>query len=124
LALASITMRLILIIITLLGAIISAYALSADTHLEIGLADMLQILYPADNPKTHFILPLKIDSDLTRQFDAVTFGHHRDAFIISGIGGCIFILGFTGLIIERKRNAKQMLANKSLATAAAPASCD
>ena len=99
-------MRTILVIVTLLGAIVCGYALVADVHLEDGLADMIQILYPADNPKTHFILPLQIDTDITHRFDRLTVEHHRDHFILSGIGGCIFILGFTGLIIDRKRNVK------------------
>jgi hypothetical protein len=115
-------MRLILVIVTLLGAVICAYALTADTHLECGLADLIQIVYPGSQNE---FLPPKVDSKLTQQFDAVTFGHHRDAFIISGIGGCIFILGFTGLVIDRKRAHSKMLPNKSLqATAAAPSSCD
>ena len=118
-------MRLILIAITLLGAIICGYALVADEHVDEGLADMIQILYPADNPKTHFILPLQINTDVTHQFDKVTVGHRRDAFIISGFGGSIFILGFLGLVIDRKSMHSKKLPNKSLqATAAAPASCD
>jgi hypothetical protein len=100
-------MRLILIIIILLGAIICGFALVADVHLEDGLADMIQILYPADNPKTHFMLPLQVDTDITHRFDRLTVEHHRDHFILSGIGGCIFILGFAGLIIERKRNVSR-----------------
>ena len=103
-------MRLILVIITLLGAVICGYALVADEHSDEGLADMIQILYPADNPKTHFNLPLQIDTDITHQFDKVTVEHRIDSFIISGFGGCIFILGFTGLIMEGKRNARQKTA--------------
>ncbi|MDR3458443.1 MAG: hypothetical protein P4N60_13410 [Verrucomicrobiae bacterium] len=96
-------MRLILIILTLLGGAVFGYALLADVHLANGWTDVDQVLYP----KGEAVLPSRVSHNITALIDRVAVEHRRDAFIVSGIGGCIFILGFAGLIIERKRNASR-----------------
>jgi hypothetical protein len=94
-------MRLILIIVTLLGGAVFGYALLADIHLIDSMTDVGQVLYPQDQS----VLPKRVYQVLTPLLDKLDVQHRRDSFIISGIGGGIFILGFAGLIIERKRNA-------------------
>ena len=106
-------MRLIFITIILIGAIICGYALVADANLEDGLVNIILILHPADSLAKGFRLPDQVDADITREYERLTAEHHRDHFIICGLGGCIFILGFAGLIIERKRNTRQIAANRS-----------
>jgi len=95
-------MRLIFIIITLLGAIIAGYALSADEHLESRLVDLVQVVFPTTDDV--YLSPKA--SEFTRRYDALTYQHHRDAFIVAGIGGCIFILGFVGLVVDRRQHKK------------------
>jgi hypothetical protein len=90
-------MRSILIIITLLGAIIAAYALTADFHLEYGLSEILQAVYHGS--QSTIVLP----KEVTNQYEATILNCRRDSFIICGIGCCMFVLGFIGLIIDRKR---------------------
>jgi len=96
-------MRLILIIITLLGALIAGYALSADEHLESSVIDLVQVVFPTTDDVS---LSPKGD-EFTRRYDALTHQHHRDAFIVAGFGGCIFILGFAALIVDRKGQHKK-----------------
>ena len=97
--LGCITMRLILIIITLLGAIITGYSLSADEHLEGLVLDLIQVVFPTwvdvdFSPKA---------SEFMQRYEVLQYQQHMDAFVIAGIGICIFILGFVGLVIDRRR---------------------
>jgi hypothetical protein len=110
-------MRLILIIITLLGAVISAYSLSADAYSEIGVANLVEVVYPT--AVDLFLSPKA--SEFTHKYDAWIFEQRKDSFIVSGIGGCVFILGFVGLIVDRRRQHKKMQPNPALEpTATAP----
>jgi hypothetical protein len=93
-------MRLILIIVTLLGSALFGYALITDIHLENGWADAQQVLYP----KGEVILPSQASHNLTPLLENIMRQHRRDSFIVCASGGCIFMLGFVGLIIERRRN--------------------
>ena len=96
-------MRSILIIITLLGGAVFGYALMTDVHLENGMGDVEQVLFP----KGERVLPSRVSSNLTPPLDSMMMIHRRDSLIVSGIGGCISILGFVGLIMERKRNVSR-----------------
>ena len=101
-------MRLILVIVALLGGVILGYALMADIRLGNDMTDVIQILYPKDKE----VLPSQISKNLGPILDKMTVQHRRDSFIISGIGGGIFIFGLVGLIIESKRKGRQNSANQ------------
>jgi hypothetical protein len=96
-------MRLILLIVTLLGGVIFGYALMTDIYLRDDLTDVIQVLYP----KGKEVLPSQISKNLTPILDKMTVQHSRNSFIISGIGGGIFIFGLVGLIIESKKKGRQ-----------------
>jgi len=113
-------MRLILIIITLLGAIITGYSLSADEHLESSVMDLVQVVYPTwldvdMSPKA---------SEFMRRYDALTYQHHRDAFVVAGFGVCIFILGFVGLVIHGRQHKMKQPNTALEPTASAPSVFD
>jgi hypothetical protein len=93
-------MRLIFVIITFLGAVTFGYGLVAAWHFQNGMADVNQTLFS----KTEAVVTYDDFKKIAPLLDKLKEQHTRDSFIIIGLGGCISVLGFTGLIIERKRN--------------------
>ena len=96
-------MRLIFVIITFLGAVTFGYGSLAAWHFQDAMGDVHQKLFSKIEAAVTYDDYKKIEPLL----DRLEAQHTRDSSIIIGLGGCIFALGFTGLIIERKRNVPQ-----------------
>ena len=96
-------MRLIFVIITLLGAVTFGYGLLADWHFRDAVGDVDQKLFS----KIEAVVTYDDYKKIEPLLDRLEEQHRTASFITIGLGGCMFALGFTGLIIERRRNVSQ-----------------
>jgi hypothetical protein len=91
--------RLIFVIVALLGAVIISYALATICHFGDSMGDLNEILFPKEKVVLAKPVSQQVETVLIK-LDGLQF---HNFLIFSGIGAGVSCLGFTGLIMERKR---------------------
>jgi len=92
-------MRVLLIIITLLGGAVFGYSLTGRIHGLASRSDFLAVVFPKEGSR----IPKEQLESLSSQLEAQELSQQRDWQFVRYLGGATFLLGFSALILERRR---------------------
>ena len=97
-------MRAILIIITLLGGATFGYSLTGRVHHLASHSDFMTVLYPKEGSS----LPKEQLEILRMQLATQETAQQTDWRVVRGLGGAVFLLGFSALIYENRKHGSRI----------------